>query len=144
MANLHNSSLEIGRDPLTIENLVFAAKKQIEARLSKSDEFEKKIKKGAAFLDDALDKHNVIYGISTGVGDSCNEKINPDSYRELPINITRMHGVGMGDYFDSEMTRSLMIVRLNTLAQGFSGVSLEMLQFIDFFISNDILPLIPQ
>jgi len=50
----------------------------------------------------------------------------------------------MGDYFDSETVRALMIIRLNTLSQGFSGVSIELLKYIDFFIEHDILPLVPQ
>jgi histidine ammonia-lyase len=50
----------------------------------------------------------------------------------------------MGDYFDKVTTRAIMIIRLNTLAQGFSGVSMDLLRFIEFFIENDILPLVPQ
>jgi histidine ammonia-lyase len=50
----------------------------------------------------------------------------------------------MGDYFDDETVRALMIVRLNTLSLGYSGVSMELLRFIELFIEHDILPLIPQ
>jgi histidine ammonia-lyase len=82
--------------------------------------------------------------VTTGYGDSCGEQVSPEHYRELPINLTRFHGCGMGDYFDSATTRALMIIRLNTLAQGFSGVSMELLRCIEFFIEHDILPLVPQ
>jgi len=136
--------IEIGHDRLTVENLTLAAKKQIEAELCASAEFENKIEKGAAFLDQSLVKHGGIYGVTTGYGDSCTEKVAPEHYHELPVNLTRFHGCGMGDYFSSETVRALMIVRLNTLAQGFSGVSIELLRCIDFFIQNDILPLVPQ
>ena len=138
------NKIEIGRDRLTIENLVAAAKKQIEVKLCASAGFESKINAGAAFLDEALEKHGGIYGVTTGYGDSCTEKVNPEHYRQLPINLTRFHGCGMGDYFDSVTTRALMIVRLNTLAQGASGVSMDLLRCIEFFIQNDILPLVPQ
>jgi histidine ammonia-lyase len=50
----------------------------------------------------------------------------------------------MGNYFDEETTRAIMTVRLNTLAQGFSGVSYALLKIIMTFLQNDILPLIPQ
>ena len=135
---------EIGRDRLTIENVVQAAKKQITLRLCTDSEFESKIEEGASFLDKALAQHGGIYGVTTGYGASCTEKVAPEEYGDLPLNLTRFHGCGMGDYFDNETVRALMIIRLNTLAQGFSGVSMELLRFIDFFIEHDILPLVPQ
>jgi len=135
---------EIGKDRLDIETITAAAKKQIAVRLCRSAEFETNINKGAAFLDQALAQHGGIYGVTTGYGDSCTETVNPEQYRELPVNLTRFHGCGMGDYFDDETVRALMIVRLNTLAQGYSGVSMELLRYIDFFIKHDILPLVPQ
>jgi histidine ammonia-lyase len=136
--------LEIGRDRLTVENLVAAAKKQITVKLCCSAEFEAKIEAGAALLEQTLTQHGGIYGVTTGYGASCVEHVPPGQYHELPINLTRYHGCGMGEYFDSETVRALMLIRLNTLAQGFSGVSLELLRAIDFFIGHDILPLVPQ
>jgi len=135
---------EIGRDRLTIENVVQAAKKQITIRLCRSAEFKAKIEAGTALLDKTLEEHGGIYGVTTGYGASCTEQVAPDQYNQLPLNLTRFHGCGMGDYFDKETTRALMLIRLNTLAMGFSGVSMELLQSIDFFIENDILPLVPQ
>ena len=136
--------VEIGQESLTIENLVAAAKKKAGIKLCDSVEFEKKIKAGAELLDKTLEKHGEIYGVTTGYGDSCSEQVSPNHYSDLPINLTRFHGCGMGESFDSETVRALMIVRLNTLAQGFSGVSMELLRFIEFFIQNDILPIVPQ
>jgi histidine ammonia-lyase len=140
---MNMETLEIGRDRLTIENLTAAAKKQVKVCLSRSAEFEVKIKTGAEFLDQMLEKHGGIYGVTTGYGDSCGELVSPEHYRDLPVNLTRYHGCGMGDYFDSETTRALILIRLNTLAQGYSGVSMELLRYIEFFIENDILPLVP-
>lgn len=137
-------TLEIGRDRLTVENLVAAAQQRVDVRLSASPEFEKKIQAGADFLDAALETHGGIYGITTGYGDSCTEVVSPENYRILPVNLTRYHGCGMGDFFDDEIVRAIMIVRLNTLAQGYSGVSMELLRYINFFIEHDILPLVPQ
>jgi len=141
---MNQTKYEIGQDRLTIENTAAAAKKQIELRLSNSAEFIAKIEAGASFLDRALEKYGGIYGVTTGYGASCVEKVDPEQYRMLPLNLTRFHGCGMGDYFDNETTRAIMIIRLNTLARGFSGVSIELLRYIDFFIENDILPLVPQ
>ena len=144
MASSKNNLLEIGSDWLTIQNLVNAAKKHIKVQLCNSSEFEEKINAGETFLDEVLEKHGNIYGVTTGYGDSCTEKVNPDNYTQLPVNLTRFHGCGMGNYFDNETVRAIMIVRLNTLAQGFSGVSMELLNYIEFFLKHDILPIIPE
>jgi len=139
-----NKETELGKDRLDIETLSAAAKKQITARLCRNAEFEAKIKKGADLLDQALEKHGGIYGVTTGYGDSCTQTVKKEQYGELPVNLTRYHGCGMGDYFDDVTVRALMIVRLNTLAMGYSGVSMELLRYIEFFIERDILPLVPQ
>ena len=139
-----NGMLEIGRDRLTIQNLVAAANKKIGLKLCDSHEFIAEIQAGPALINDILKKQGEIYGVTTGYGDYCTEQINPEHYNKLPINLTRFHGCGMGDYFDNETVRALMIIRLNTLAQGFSGVSMELLKTIFFFIEYDILPLVPQ
>jgi histidine ammonia-lyase len=139
-----NKKIIIGKDHLTIEDLAAAAKKQIDIQLCSDAEFEAKIEKGAALLDQELARRGGIYGVTTGYGDSCTETVKPDEYRDLPVNLTRFHGCGMGDYFDDETVKALMIVRLNTLAMGYSGVSMELLRFIEFFIERDILPLVPQ
>ncbi|MDR0455307.1 MAG: aromatic amino acid ammonia-lyase, partial [Treponema sp.] len=111
---MNKEILEIGRDRLTIETLAAAAKRQIQVQLCRSAEFESKIREGAALLDLMLTQHGGIYGVTTGYGDSCTETIKAEQYRELTINLTRFHGCGMGDYFDDETVRALMIVRLNT------------------------------
>ena len=134
----------IGSKKLTIEDVVAIAKKQVAVELDSSIEFQKKIDSGAEFLDEALAEHGGIYGVTTGYGDSCTQVLPPEHYYQLPINLTRFHGCGLGDYFDAETTRAIMAVRLNTLAQGFSGVSYALLKIIMQFLQNDILPLIPQ
>jgi histidine ammonia-lyase len=136
--------LEIGRENLTIEAVYTASEQPGGAKLWASKEFEQRIEAGAAFLDKILMETGGIYGVTTGYGDSCTETVPPDHYRDLPVNLTRYHGCGLGKFFDEKTTRAAMIVRLNTLARGYSGVSVDLLKQISFFIENDILPLIPQ
>jgi histidine ammonia-lyase len=94
----------IGQEKLSIEAVTAAAKKERSVVLDPSAEFSQKIEEGARFLDEALEQHGGIYGVTTGYG--------------------------LGAFFDEEATRAIMIVRLNTLSQGFSGVSIELLRSI--------------
>lgn len=133
-----------GDAPMTIEDLVAIAERKKSVRLSGSPEFIKKITAGADFLDAELAKLGGIYGVTTGYGDSCGKSVPPERYYELPLRLTRFHGCGMGEYFDEPTTRAIIAVRLNTLACGFSGVSMELLRAMEQLLVHDILPLIPQ
>jgi hypothetical protein len=144
MKENNSAILEIGKGKLTIEAVYAAVERAGDARLRASGEFEARIEAGAAFLDKTLAEIGGIYGVTTGYGDSCTETVPPDHYYDLPVNLTRYHGCGLGEFFDAETTRAIMIVRLNTLAQGYSGVSIDLLKQIGFFIENNILPLIPR
>ena len=137
--------ITIGKDRLTIEALAKAAKDPgLGARLWPSRDFAEHIQAGAALLDRILAEGNPVYGVTTGYGDSCTETIGEDRLHALPLNLTRYHGCGLGAYLDDAAVRAVMIVRLNTLAQGFSGVSMDLLNGIAFFIEHDILPRIPE
>ena len=128
----------IGSGKLAIEQVVAIAKRKVSVELESSPEFQKKINAGAEFLDEALAKHGGIYGVTTGYGDSCTQVVPPDHYYDLPVNLTRFHGCGLGAYFDEETTRAIMVVRLNTLARGFSGVSYALLKIImTFLVGSD-------
>lgn len=134
----------IGLEPLTIETVVDIAYKRVEVELCSDASYKEKINNGPQFLDEMLEKHDGIYGVTTGYGDSCMETVPPELYYDLPVHLTRFHGCGLGQYFDAETTRAIIAVRLNTLAQGFSGVSYQLLSYLIFLLQQDILPLIPQ
>ncbi|MDR1759519.1 MAG: aromatic amino acid ammonia-lyase [Fibrobacter sp.] len=134
----------IGKDFLTIEMIEAIARRECAVTLCDEPSFIRKIESGATFLDEALQEHGGIYGVTTGYGDSCTQVVPPEHYYDLPVNLTRYHGCGMGNHFTPETTRAIIAVRLNTLSQGFSGVSMELLRRIAFLLEHDILPLIPE
>ena len=78
-------------------------------------------------------------------GDSCDKEVPDGRYDELSIRLVRLfHGCGLGRHFDAPTTRAILLVRMTTLAQGFSGVSVELLESLENLLANDILPLVPQ
>ena len=66
-----------GRHPLTIEDVVAVAAGAARARLSDADEFRARITRGADFVDRLIAEDGVVYGVSTGYGDSCTVAIPP-------------------------------------------------------------------
>ncbi|MGL1936862.1 MAG: aromatic amino acid ammonia-lyase [Fibrobacterales bacterium] len=129
---------------LTIEDIENISNKSAVLKLDSSKSFKDTINKGAAFLDKVLLEKGDIYGVTTGYGDSCNKKVDQKNYYQLPINLTRFHGCGMGDLFDHDTTRAILACRMQSLAQGMSGVSFELMEGVENLLTHNILPRIPQ
>lgn len=136
--------LIINGNRLSIEDVENVAKKRVSLEVEKADEYKEKINRGAAFLDKVLAEKGDIYGVTTGYGDSCGKTVPQEHYYDLPVHLTRFHGCGLGDLFDEETTRAILLTRLQSLSFGFSGVSFDLMEGLEKLIQNDILPRIPQ
>jgi len=128
---------------LTIEEVVAIATSKRRVCLSQAESFRGRIVAGAQFLDRLLIEDGVIYGVTTGYGDSCTVQIPPDLIAELPHHLYTYHGIGAGRIFTPEETRAILVARLNSLCQGVSGVSWELLVQLEQLLVNDVLPMIP-
>ena len=128
---------------LCIEDVVALAQQGRTAQLSAQPEFRARISRGADFLDRLLAEDGVIYGVTTGYGDSCTVSIPPALVNELPHHLYTYHGCGLGRFLTPQETRAVLVARLASLACGMSGVSVALLQQIETLLRHDILPLIP-
>ncbi|MEK7576062.1 MAG: aromatic amino acid ammonia-lyase [Patescibacteria group bacterium] len=100
-------------------------------------------KKTEDYLHSSLNG-KIIYGINTGFGPMATHVINGGQLEQLQENLIRSHAVGMGEAISNDYVLAAMVVRLNTLARGYSGVSRELLERLQFFINNRILPIVPE
>ncbi|RZA17488.1 MAG: aromatic amino acid lyase, partial [Lysobacteraceae bacterium] len=132
-----------GRQPLSIEDVVAVAGGAATARLSGADAFRARIGRGADLVDRLIAEDGVVYGVSTGYGDSCTVAIPPSLIHELPHHLYAYHGVGLGRFLDADETRAVLLARLVSLAQGSSGVSVALLRQLEALLRHDILPRIP-
>jgi len=128
---------------LQIEDIVALAQRRGQARLSDAPEFQARIQAGADFVARLLAEDGVIYGVTTGYGDSCTVAVPPALVAELPHHLYTYHGIGAGALLSAEQTRAVLGARLASLCQGLSGVSPELLRQIETLLQHDILPLIP-
>lgn len=133
-----------GERALTIENIVALSQRQARAQLQDDAAYREKIAKGARFLDTLLDKEGVIYGVTTGYGDSCVVAVPLHQVEALPQHLFTFHGCGLGKLLDAPSTRAVLAARLQSLCHGVSGVRVELLERIQAFIDHDVLPLIPE
>lgn len=86
----------------------------------------------------------IIYGINTGFGPMASHIISGHQQLELQRNLIRSHAVGAGEPIQSSYVLAAMVVRLNTLLRGYSGVSVELVERLQLFINHRILPIIPE
>ncbi|MDF4361226.1 aromatic amino acid lyase, partial [Vibrio parahaemolyticus] len=107
MTNNNNHNITFGAQSLTIEDVVAIAQ-GAKANMNTSPEFTAKIDRGVAFLERLLKEEGVIYGVTTGYGDSCTVAIPPALVDELPLHLTRFHGCGLGQILSHEQARAVL------------------------------------
>ncbi|MBT3979961.1 MAG: histidine ammonia-lyase [Bacteriovoracaceae bacterium] len=96
------------------------------------------------FVHKVVDEGKPVYGINTGFGALSDKFINKDDLAELQVNLVRSHCTGVGRPFHMVITRAIMLLRANCLAQGHSGVNPEIIQLLLDFINYGITPIVPE
>jgi len=139
----HRRAVHFGRAPLRIEDVVALARRAAVPRVADDPAFLDRIARGAAVVDRLLREDGVIYGVTTGYGDSCTTAVPPALVVELPAHLYTYHRCGLGQFFDATQTRAILAARLASLVRGMSGVSTALLQQLEAMLAHDVLPRIP-
>lgn len=137
------NAITLGEENLTLEQITEVSKgAQID--LSTGLGFRSRVQASRIFLDNKINSGEKVYGVSTGFGDSVTVDVEKDLLHQLPINITRFHSCGMGDVFKIPEVRAIQASRIASLVSGYSGVSLELLEFMVMQLNQGIYPRIPK
>ena len=113
-------AITLGEKPLTIEDVVSVARHFTEVKLSQK--IMTKVKKSREIVDTFVKENKVVYGLTTGFGEFKNVVIPQDKTEKLQENLITSHAVGVGEPFPEEVVRAAMLIRVNSLSQGNSGV----------------------
>jgi histidine ammonia-lyase len=135
-------SLIIDGESLTIEAVVAVAENP-EIQIEIAEDAWKKVRRAAQAVQDFVARGEIVYGITTGFGAFKDKIISPSQVEQLQRNILISHSVGVGEPLDQAATRAMMLIRVNTLAKGFSGIREETLRLLVDLLNKDIYPLIP-
>ena len=131
----------ISSDLLSIEminEIVFQGK-----QLALSEEAIVNIEKCRKYLDDKMKSNSEpIYGINTGFGSLCNVKISNENLSKLQENLVKSHACGTGEEVPHEIVKIMLLLKIQSLSYGHSGVQLITVQRLIDFYNNDILPVI--
>ena len=127
---------------LSIADVVNVAKHNYNVRLSK--EAILNIKRGREIVEKILLENKIVYGVNTGFGAFCKEIISKENIKQLQKNLLLSHATGVGEPFDEEIVRAIMLLRANTLASGNCGVRVELVQALLDMVNAGVHPYIPQ
>lgn len=130
-----------GQDELSLGIALEISEGKVKGKLS--SETKEKVKASREIVDNIVLNKKITYGINTGFGPLCTTLINSEDTRKLQHNLLKSHSVGVGNHISPEIARLMLIFKIHSLAQGYSGVSIQTLERIIWHIEEDIIPCVP-
>lgn len=85
-----------------------------------------------------------LYGITTGFGSLCNISINADDLSALQSNLVMSHSCGTGDQVAPDIVKLMMLLKIQSLSYGNSGVQVATVQRLIDMFNDDIIPVVYQ
>ncbi len=131
----------ISSDLLSLEivNDIISQDKKLEL----SEEARANIERCRIYLDEKMKQHDEpIYGINTGFGSLYNVKISTENLTKLQENLVKSHACGTGNEVPAEIVKIMLLLKIQSLSYGHSGVQLETVERLVDFYNNDILPVV--
>ncbi len=104
---------------------------------------KKRIEKSRALVEKWVENGEVIYGVTTGFGEFANVNISREDLQKLQENLILSHSVGCGENLPPFIVKIMMLLRLNALAKGYSGIRYSTLQLLLNMMNNNIIPVVP-
>ncbi len=136
------NEIEIDPGKLSLAELRQIAKEPIKVRLTKS--CTAKIDASVTTVTDVIRQGRVIYGINTGFGLLANTIIPDDELEHLQRSIVLSHAAGVGAFMKESTVRLMMVLKINSLARGYSGIRLEVINALIQLVNAEVYPCIPQ
>jgi histidine ammonia-lyase len=113
-------------------------------KLVLAESAQEKIERSAKTVQNCIDQNRTVYGINTGFGLLAQTRIPNDKLTLLQKSLVLSHAAGLGKSLDDATTRLLMVLKINSLAQGHSGVRLSTIQLLIKLVNAQAYPVIPE
>ncbi|MGN1234335.1 MAG: histidine ammonia-lyase [Candidatus Cryptobacteroides sp.] len=138
-----NNSHIISKHKLTIERVKEIIDKHLTIEIGK--EAEEDVLKCRKFLDEKMkDIGRPVYGVTTGFGSLCNITIPSEDLSQLQHNLVMSHACGTGELVRPEIVKLMLLLKIQSLSYGFSGVQLVTVRRLTDMFNNDIIPVVYQ
>ncbi len=133
----------ISSDHLSLADIDFIVKNGLTLELS--DSAAEKIQKCRDYLDNKMkSQEEPIYGINTGFGSLCNTEISRSELNQLQENLVKSHACGLGDRVPDYLVKLMLLLKVQSISYGHSGVQLSTVNRLIDFYNHDVLPVVYQ
>jgi histidine ammonia-lyase len=139
----HNSMAmyRIDGNSLTVEQLAEIVHQFARIRLTAAA--RSKLKASRALVDSWVRKGETVYGVTTGFGEFSNVRISQPDLERLQENLILSHAAGAGEPLPPEIVRAMMVLRINALAKGYSGVHPRTVDLLVEMVNRNLTPVVP-
>ena len=126
---------------MTLEDLRIVFQQSVTVALDKRAHGA--IEKSVATVNKIIEEDRTAYGINTGFGLLANTRIATKDLQSLQRSIVMSHAAGVGEPLDDDLVRLIMVLKINSLARGFSGIRLEVINALIALVNAQVYPFIP-
>lgn len=134
--------LLIGNKKLTLEDLINVTRNGYEVKIS--EEAKEKVSIARKLVDNYVEEGKISYGITTGFGKFSDSIISKEETATLQRNLIISHACGVGNPLPVDQVRGIMLLRVNNLVQGHSGIRQKVLDLLVEMINKGVTPYIPE
>ena len=131
---------------ITADYLTIARVEEIMAKgykLALSDDARQRIVHCREYLDRKMeDTAHPVYGVTTGFGSLCNISISKENLSQLQKNLMMSHACGIGQRVPSEIARLMLLLKIQSLSYGHSGVQLITVERLVDMFNNNVVPVV--
>jgi histidine ammonia-lyase len=114
------------------------------AWVAMGEEARERVRGSRELVERMTDDASPVYGVTTGFGALATTRIPPDEHLELQRSLLRSHAAGMGPFVEAEVVRAMMAIRAKTLAAGYSGVRVELVEALVSALNAGLTPAVPE
>lgn len=137
----NSKSIELDGQSLTLQQIINVSRHGYQVSLSPIA--LEKVERARNCVESRLESGETFYGINTGFGALADVRIPSTQLEQLQLNLIRSHACGVGTPLKNEVVRGIMVLRLQTMLRGNSGVREATLRQMEFFLNNSIHPIVP-
>ena len=136
------NTLKIKPGEMTLEDLRKVLSQPVHVGLDETA--EEAVEASRETVASIVARHETVYGVNTGFGLLANTRITDKDLLQLQRNIVFSHSAGFGNYLKDNAARLIMVLKINSLARGFSGVRPRVIETLVRFVNRQLYPCIPE
>ncbi len=127
--------------PISLDEVVSVARQDARAELASTA--REQMRNSRAYIERLVAEGRTVYGVTTGFGKLASERIAPADVQQLQRNLIVSHAMGVGEPFSTEVVRAMLLLRAQSLAAGYSGIRIEVVELLLAMLDRGVHPIIP-